>query len=609
MNNDFNNIMKSIQRLVFDGLELTQLQKIAYLEKIDFEPNKNFDNYLQTDASSDPYPSWKINFKHKYRKIFNSGKFFKDVIENLETTPGHNKYAPNINPNIFFAHYNDFYNIVRLEHNYKVQVYKNGFFVPVYKNCRNNYKDENDLDYHPYDDLIIDDKIQDESELKNEEPIDEVPRDIVGIKLADSLESSENDRFLRWEFIKIVEFQSRILLNKKVENVLDRDLFAKIFVRNCVIQFDIVTKDSNLKDSRIDLVYTLDGKNVALVEIDEKTHNYILDLIKSKSVHLSTGDDIIRIKLSNDLLTDDQIMDEFWKAFCKNLYNFENNEYKQKAITLHMVLFSYFDIDMAKFGVKLYMGSIKFKFVEISQLPFFEGAPIDPVKILIYAWDEIHTGKDFANWKEIINKPYAKELIIDYGCNPLFIARMFINDIILNEDGIIKILTKIPFAYWSGQQNYYVYLRKLKNGFLKTLENILSHKNNDYEQIQNLSLESLKLLSISKLGQEKYFKKLDELFRGINEIGYVFENYFHPVIPFLLKSEGSFVNYDLIKLVINDEYLKKIESGIDTIKKKDNNRIYEIIPNYEILSVKDLEKILAMDSSKFKIYLDLLKMV
>lgn len=372
---------------------------------------------------------------------------------------------------------------------------------------------------------------------------------------------------IRHETLKIIEIHSRFILNKNFYDILTHDLFTEIFIEGCVIQYPT-------NQRYIDLSYKIHEHNL-LIEINEKHHNTFTDEFRELEVFIENNSRLNNYNLNDNFLTTDIFYkDVLFMNFCKTLYS---NEKHNESIILYLVEEHGFELPPTRIGVQIVRNNLKMKLSEIPQLPFFDPSDkidIDSIIIQSYHRGDINIEIDFSNWNQI---PKPKIKIPD---NDLLTILSNKNNLELNSEGLINILTSIPTNKWSKRREYISYINDLQNKYINTIEQLLKDKDN------KILIDKYKLcmdvLELLKYNKDDYYQ---HLYKKYNR-EYVSKN-FHEFIPFIKKSKNNFVDFELLKKILDQETINKVYDS--EVSKFDKD--IEVLLNYQIMKPKEIESI------------------
>lgn len=401
---------------------------------------------------------------------------------------------------------------------------------------------------------------------------------IVGINFCNYEQLSKS---IRHETLKLIEVHSRFVLNKNFYDIIGHDLFTEIFIEGCMIQYPINNK-------YIDQSYQI-GQSNLLIEINEKQHNTFVDNFRELEIYIENNSRLNNYNLSNIFMTTDIFYkDKLFLDFCKCLYS---NGYTNESIILYLVEDHGFELNPTRIGVQIVKGSIKMMLSDIPNIPFFdpvEKIDIDKILIQSYHRGDINPNLDFNNWVSFkkINKQITK--VPDSDLITILSNK---DQIEVNSAGLINILTGIPSKNWNKRREYIEYINNLQNKYINTIEKLLEDKDNKI-LIDKYKL-SMNVLSLLKYDKNDYYQ---QLYKKYNR-DFISKN-FHEYIPFIKRSKNNFVDFELLKKILDKETINKVyEDEISKFNYANNN--IEVLLNYQIMKPKEIEELFDIDQCDF----------
>ena len=362
-----------------------------------------------------------------------------------------------------------------------------------------------------------------------------------------------NNKF-RKETIKIIELHSRFLLNSIFNDILSNK-FIEYFIDGCYIQYKI--KDNNFKNNYLDLCYVIEG-NELFLEIDEFHHNEIIDTIRKMNVMLSSKCRVVTFKLNDCYETIDKVYENMVKSFCKIIYN---NGYKTESIKLYLVEINKMEIGMINVGVSIINSELKLKLYELLKLPFFGSIKlnIDDIIQSVIEKGNLNPKRDFTI---IYKKDITKENLIQDK-----------KKIELTSFGIKNWLLSIDGKLWDRRNLYIDFMDELEREYYNVIENII--KDDDLGKLQQEYIILKNIIGLSKYNSNLFFDKVKDK--------RLFHNNLHKSVPFIIKEDKSYVDYNLLSCVLPKDLVDKI------IKEEFIENKY--IPNYRLIFPSELNQI------------------
>jgi hypothetical protein len=406
-------------------------------------------------------------------------------------------------------------------------------------------------------------------------------------------------KLVRSETLKSIEYHLMYILRPHVLEVLGEERFKRFFFQNYFIQYLIKTSDSNQITNRYsDWVYIIDNPDtkkqmILTSENDETTsHDPILDVIKDQEILVSTGIKVARIDLSKRLNPLEEI--EYFRNyhFMRFILALYNVGYEDDAILLYMIEYDNFDIEHSKIQIQVENKTLKLTLGSIYELPWFNDDDIIPDELIEISWGYINTKTFFVNWDDIYKKYKGKK--------PVDIAKLEKNNLYVTSKGFSSILHSIPYSKWSGRDKFLDFEENFKTAYLGTIKKILSFKEPEPKYKYDL-LKELKIINSfanDLILQDEYFENFKAKMRRIK---LKFEDYFHPVVPYLQKSnDNTFIIYSHLINILSPEY-RCSESYLTRIYiNKNDERCYDLIMGYKLLSKEQVLEYIKMSDEDFK---------
>jgi len=232
-----NEKLNEIRQIILEYLFEDESKINKWLNNKKVKINENFIPLLQGDWTRNKYQKPdRLNLDNLLNEKTTKISIFNSIIMELKIQSSKGTYAQNFNPNWFFIFYEEFIN-------------ENIFEII-------SVKDQNQI--------------------------------TIGLQIINS------EKF-RPETIKIIELQSRFLLNINFYKLLS-DKFIEYFIQGCYIQYKI--QDNNLKNNYLDLCYVIEDNELCL-EINEYHHNEIIDSIRKMNVMLSSKCRLVNFNLND----------------------------------------------------------------------------------------------------------------------------------------------------------------------------------------------------------------------------------------------------------------------------------------------------------------------
>ena len=371
---------------------------------------------------------------------------------------------------------------------------------------------------------------------------------IVGLQIIN------NDKF-RPETIKIIELQSRFLLNINFYKLLS-DKFIEYFIQGCYIQYKI--KDNNLINNYLDLCYIIEENELCL-EINEYHHNEIIDSIRKMNVMLSSKCRLVNFNLNDCYETIDKVYENLVKSFCKIIYH---NGLKTESIKLYLTEINKMEIGMINVGVSMINSELKLKLSELLKLPFFDltiKLNMDDIINSVINKGNLNHKRDFTI---IYNKEITKENVIKDK-----------KKLELTSYGIKNWLLSIDGKLWTRRNDFIDYMDELEREYYNVIENII--KDDDLGQLQQENMILKNIMGFKKYNSDLFFEKTRNK--------KLFTNKLHKSVPFIIKEDKSFIDYELLSIVLSSDITNNINVK-EFIKGK-------YIPNYRLMFPSELDAI------------------
>lgn len=364
-----------------------------------------------------------------------------------------------------------------------------------------------------------------------------------------------NNKNFRPETIKIIELHSRFLLNSNFYDILSTK-YIEYFIQGCYIQYKI--KDNNFKNNYLDLCYRIEDNELCL-EINEFHHNEIIDHIRKMNVMISSKCRLVNFNLNDCYETIDKVYENMVKSFCKIIYHCN---LKTESIKLFLIEINKMEIGMINVGVSLINKELTLKLSELLKLPFFDSS----IKL---NFDDIIKSiieKGNVNYKRDFTITYEKEIT----------KENLIQDkkqLKLTSFGLKNWLSSIDGKLWTRRNEYIDFMDELEREYYHVIENIINDDDQGKLQQENIILKNI--FGLKKYNSNLFFNKV----RTKN----LFHNNLHKTVPFIIKEDKSYVDYDLLSTILSEEIINKINKE-EFIEKK-------YIPNYRLMFSSELNQI------------------
>lgn len=570
-------IKELILKYLFDDVMIL-IKKWENNEKIPMteQLTKRFKFIFMGDWNRQPH-SMGLDLTTKFKTYVCKKELVEEIQKELQRKSDYNNYAKNANPNIFFLCYKEFFGL---------EIMKVGYNYPRYL-------------YFKPETLQINGK-----------------ENIVGIRLYLTGGYDSDGPLVRFEIIKSIEFHSYFLLDKELYDSIGEKLYVQAFIEYCTIQYNIDTKehigfeyramdqvyqlpeksdnlDKNNSDGKLDKIIKL---TQFMMEFNEVAHKIIADIYKNFATSIVTKQN------TNEIKQEDTVMDQYgiYKNLLLNFSRFLFKlGYEEEAIILHMVKFSNFGVQMAKFGVELVNEKIECTLSNIFNLPFFSVNEINNAdKIIQSIIPQFTPEKDFKNWSQILSKYSNIQSIKKLDQQDIHCIIILEKDNIqLTINGVDKFLTNIDIKDWSQKDDFFDYIRNMRVVINQTVKNILN-KDND-NQSKKLFDDLYNCLVLKDYSQEEYFEIINT---RLSKLKTNYVNPFHPHLPFLIKftSKNEFVDYKFLKLLVKEKYLNKLDKGIDYIIEKMDNHLIQYVPGYKLIDAEFLDYIYTTGDDLFE---------
>lgn len=561
-----NEYKNKILEFLFSGND--ELIDIWLDEKdIVFDPLK-FKNLFQGDWSrKDLFPNNEhigldldrvfLDKKNNPKQTISQTRLFNELSKEL-SRPISNEYIHNFNPNLYFLLFDKF-NKTKFTKNIKGKIVS--FYIRPYS-------------------------------------IDDDNNKIIGIRFDDELKN-----YIRDEILRIIELHSMFIFNPSIKNtkIMNREKFSKIFIENTVIQYHCETENIYLKNRFIDFTYIIDEntenkltyKTKAFFEIMEKHHDQIADKLRLIDILMMENASCLDINIK-DRKTMIDYFQEFLPIFLKLLYK-SGHEYE--AIVIFMVEIHKLQEREAIFSVQMKRDMLDNHLVSIHKLPIFNPGTITVDMILKNLANEFDFDDDFIDWKTIWKekKEIVKSKLKDIPKNKYmqnFIKLIHLKEfLILTNEGIRKVISKLSSDIWPDQKDYWRYQNKLESKYIDTIQSFMSDDTNNIITeyfCQYEYLDRLKIFSIDKYNRTRKNITTDNKLLRELDIKKLHDN-----LPFLKYEVGKFVKWN--------NYVERIFSHLSEeeryeLKNKNSIDIHEIykqdiIVNYTLMSPVMIQKI------------------
>ena len=373
------------------------------------------------------------------------------------------------------------------------------------------------------------------------------------------------DTLSRPEIRKIIEMHSRLILNLNLQTFLGIDKYIEYFIEKCYIQYNINCDGLN---KYIDLCYIIEKKEL-LLEYDESEHHDIDDYIRKVTILFSSGSKYINYNVKDPFCNNDKIYKKMIEGFCKILYT----NYKSIAVKIYLTEIQEMDISFINVGISIRNSEYKLKLSELITLPFFDEQvtklDIDEIIKNVYKKGNIKLDRDFSN-------SYIIDNISSYKC----ILRKK-NELEFTSRGIKNYLYSINGNDWSRRDDYIDFSEYLEIEYVNIIETLI--KDDSLDIIKNECNKYKSIIYFLQYDQSTFFERAKK----------IFNNKIHKTVPFIIKSDENFVEFNILSKILNQ-----------TIK--DNINIYEFdkgyIVNYRFMNKIELNQIYqiqVIDDSNF----------
>jgi hypothetical protein len=363
-----------------------------------------------------------------------------------------------------------------------------------------------------------------------------------------------NEQKYRKEIIKIIEIHSYFVLNNNLFVLLTENKFIEYFIEKSFIQYQIKINQFNyykydLTYRYVDLCYIIEDKELML-EINEYHHNLMNDKKREIEILLETGSRIVNYDLNNFFVTSLTIYENMIKSLCKILFK-NNNE--MVALKIYLVEINKLDIGFVNIFVDINYKKNSLYLKDLYKLPTLDKFNIN-IKLnqlikIAYERNNIDFTRVFTNSKKILD---YDEIIESKS------------ELILSPFGIKTFLMSIDGIYWTKRNDFIAYIDKFEKNYYLAIKKIL---NDDTEQELKKECNILKsYFNLSNFNYKIFFDKY----------GHDSDNLLHDKLPFIIKSEGDYVNYNYLKLFIGN---------------KENEYNDNYIINYRLLTLEELKNI------------------
>jgi hypothetical protein len=540
---------------------------------------ERFISFLNGDWSRYNKVYYGVNLSFLLGKDLTKNQIFKILKSELERVPnkGEGDYQHNFNPNWFFLFFEEFYGLelIYINNKEKIETIK--------------------LEY-----------IEDTKKVNNKDVI-------VGIKF---LNYNTIITKIRPEIIKIIENHSKCVLNKNILDILGDDNFCEIFIKGCIIQQEIIY---NNKKYYTDLCYTIingNKKKNIILEINENHHNKISDFNREINILSSKNSEsrIINYNLKdNDLIDNETIYKQLIINFAKSLYDID----KIKSVLLYLTEIDNLPLDKTLIGIQMRNNILTMTLSKIINLPYFDEATQISIIDIIYSYihnNHVNIEKDFTNHKIIKTKKDFNnynliesriEDLIHNMCEFEYIKNddiltlknklkneirnnlgleLFIKseELILTSRGIKNIILSIDGDKWTRKQEYIDYIEELEQKYEQTINYLLS--DNSYEKLSNDYLVLSTINSLGNFDSELFFDNIKKCYNSKEST-----KLFHNKIPYIIREENSYVDYNRLASVLSKELRGKLDiEFLDDGEKYRNNHI---IVNFRLMSYDEVKKI------------------
>jgi hypothetical protein len=359
----------------------------------------------------------------------------------------------------------------------------------------------------------------------------------------------------RLEIIKIIELHSRFILNINLQKILS-EKFIEYFFQGCYIQYKI--KDNNFKNYYLDLCYVIEENELCL-EINEYHHNEIVDDIRKMNVMISSKCRLVNFNLNDCYETIDKVYENIIKSFCKIIYH---NGLRIESIKLYLVEINKMELGIINIGVNIKEAKQKLKLSELLSLPFFDPSiklNIDDIIESVIKKCNINPKYDFSI---IYKKEITKENLIQ-DKKKLELTSFGIKNWLLSIDGKI----------WTKRNDYINFMDDLEREYYNVIENIM--KDDELGQIQQEYIKLKNIIGCKRYDSDLFFDKVKQK--------KLFTNKLHKNVPFIIKEDKEYINYDSLSIILSKDIIDKIN-----VKEfvKDS-----FIPNYRLMFPSELDQI------------------
>jgi hypothetical protein len=285
---------------------------------------------------------------------------------------------------------------------------------------------------------------------------------------------------------------------------------------------------------------------------------------------------------------------EYLPKFLKLLYK-AGHQYE--AIVIYMVEIENLDINNVIFSIQMKKDMLDNRLNTFANIPIFDSISINTDIIITNLAEEFDFENDFKLWKSIWknNKKKINKLLNKLPDNKYmhnFIKLIYLKDhLILTNDGIRKILSKLSSKIWPNQINYWKYQNQIESKYIDTLENFMTDDKNNlvhYFFCQYEYIDRLTIFNIDKYNNIRNFINSNPKILKNHKISHL-----HYDLPFLQADTGKFVKWNNY---VNRIFAHYTPEQKEQLKYKNSQYIHyicgqDIITNYSVISPIMIQKL------------------
>ena len=382
---------------------------------------------------------------------------------------------------------------------------------------------------------------------------------------------------LRDETKKLIMFHFRIwnmFLN--YNDLLDDEFITNFLVRNTIIQQKF-SSDESIR--YVDICYNLGDYSIC-VEVDEHHHKIKKDMNRLYGIEIRNKTIILNIRLLD--LYDDincikmtKLFKEFINYFCKFYYKSSKKiEDKTNAVILYLSEIKEFDYLLSNCILKIKNNIVEVKLGEINTIEGIGNIDCSIEEIIDNYYSSYKPETDFKN----CHKKLSKE--------NLYKKR---NRLILTKKGLKRILMCISIENWKEKNDFIDYQDDIEDNYIKLIEEIFEDKD-DKKNILLENFLNLDILKNKKASKKKYFKMLAKL--NYEDEG---TDIYHEDIPFLVKSKGSYIDFNFIDRLFDLSDINNYEVYKNHLLSDNSRFLY----GYRVITYKEYETFIKYKKLKF----------